>query len=59
MQNPGLYLKYKVHKDEMKKFNPRQNHERILWHGAPPSVIESIAKYGFDRGYSGTSNGGI
>lgn len=48
IQNPGLYQRYAVHKQQMG--NPN---EKYLWHGTAPDVVPNIVANGFNRSYCG------
>jgi len=54
IQNPSLYLKYMVHKQEVKKrCGESALIERSLWHGTSEDAVGSINTGGFNRSYCG------
>lgn len=61
VQNWNLYRRYQIKKAEVteavKKYMPKAQVERYLFHGTAKSKLNAICKSGFDRDYSGTSAG--
>ena len=54
IQNPSLYLKYMVDKQQMeKRCGDSTVIERLLYHGTSEDAIQKINSQGFDRGYCG------
>ena len=54
IQNPSLYKKYMVDKQQMKtRCDSSTTVERLLYHGTSEQAIAKINAKGFDRGYCG------
>lgn len=53
MQNPGLWRKHMLRTKQIAEQSSTRNpNEKLLFHGAPRSVLSKIVNEGFDRRYS-------
>lgn len=61
IQNSNLYRRYQIRKVEVtkaiKKYMPKAQVERRLFHGTASSKLDAICKNGFDRDFSGSATG--
>ncbi|XP_077997496.1 protein mono-ADP-ribosyltransferase PARP15-like isoform X2 [Glandiceps talaboti] len=54
IQNPALYYKYDISKQDMVIKNPtEQQNEQLLYHGTKEETIEKINSHGFNRSFAG------